>query len=233
MQRARLVPDLRAFRRRIRVLGDEPRAREDIREGRGAFLLTAHIGNWEVAGAYLDYERIPFAAVSRAVPNPYVQALLMRTRRASFEIFEKRGAVRGSLRATQEGKWVTVLGDQNAGKHGVFVPFFGVPASTYPLVASLVTRHGIPLYFGAAIRRGPRIAYDMHVDLYHPPTSPVADPVEHVLVAYHDWLEALIRAFPEQYFWMHRRWKTRPPGEREGPRTPRYERKSKAAATTA
>ena len=227
VQRRRLVHDLRSFRRRSRVVGDGDLVREDVREGRGCFLLTAHIGNWEVAGAYLDYEGIPFAAVSRAVPNPYVQAHLMSTRRPTFEIFEKRGAVRGSLRAAQEGKWVTVLGDQNAGKHGVFVPFFGIPASTFPILASLAIRHDVTLYFGAAIRKGPRIAYDMHIVRYRPPATPGTDPVIDVLRGYHAWLEDMIRLYPEQYFWMHRRWKTRPPGELPGPRTPRYEHKAR------
>jgi hypothetical protein len=129
--RRRLVPTLREFRARTRIFGDEEAARDEVRAGRGGFLLTAHFGSWETAGTYLAYERVPFTGIARPVPNPYVQRFLMKTRREAYSVFEKTGAVDQSLRVIRRGGWVAVLGDQNAGRHGVFIPFFGVPASTY------------------------------------------------------------------------------------------------------
>ncbi len=228
--RGRLVPHGRAFWRRARVLGDVAEARKAQRDRRGGFLLTAHLGNWETAGAYLAYEGVPFSAVARSVPNPYVQRLLTGTRRQTFEVFEKLGAVRDSVRAIREGRWVAILSDQNAGRHGVFVPFFGVPASTYPLAATLAVRHGFPVFFGVAIRRGPFFAYDFHVHAYHPPAGlPHKEAAAHVLREYHAWLESMIRLAPEQYLWMHRRWKTRPAGEVPGPHLPAYRHRGRRA----
>jgi KDO2-lipid IV(A) lauroyltransferase len=222
--RHRIVPDLAAFRARTRIFGDEPSIREELARKRGGFLLTAHFGSWETAGAYLAYEGLPFAAIARSVPNPYVQELLMGTRSRQFRVFLKIGAVADSVRTIREGTWVAVLGDQNAGRHGVFVPFFGIPASTYPLVASLALRHGFPVYFGAAVRVGPRFRYDFDIRRYDPPEGLGFDAGrDHLLRAYHAWLEGLLRRWPEQYFWMHRRWKTRPKDEAPGPLVPQYE----------
>jgi KDO2-lipid IV(A) lauroyltransferase len=224
LMRHRLVPTLEAFRERTRIVGDEPGARREIAARRGGFLLTAHFGSWETAGAYISYEGVPFAAVARSVPNPYVQDLLTGTRSKSFRVFQKIGAVADSVRVIREGTWVAVLGDQNAGRHGVFVPFFGVPAATYPLVATLAIRHGFRVYFGVAVRRGPRFRYDFVVDRYDPPEGLGFEQArEHMLRAWHAWLEARIVDAPEQYFWMHRRWKTRPRGEAPGPLVPRYD----------
>lgn len=226
--RQRIVPNLRAFRASTRIFGDEQAARDELREGRGGFLLTGHFGSWETAGAYLSYERVPFTAVARSVPNPYVQDFLTGTRRQSFGVFGKSGAVESSLRVIRKGGWVAVLGDQNAGRHGVFVPFFGVPASTYPFVATLAAMYDVRVYFGAAIRRGSRFRYDFHMRRYVPPAEATHDERRlHLLETYHRWLEEMIAMAPEQYFWMHRRWKTRPIGEENGPHLPQYDHRGK------
>src|SRR5205085_607186 len=171
------------------IFGDEEPAREDSRAGVGGFVLTAHFGSWEAAGAYLAYEGYPFTGIARAVPNPYVQEFLMGTRRKAYSVVEKTGAVDGSLRLIRKGGWVAVLGDQNAGRHGVFVPFFGVPASTYPFVATLAAMYDVRVYFGAAVRRGPRFRYDFHLRRYDPPPGASHDEKKlDLLVAYHRWL---------------------------------------------
>lgn len=222
--RRRMIPNLRAFRRRTRVLGDVEALRADIRAGTGGILLTAHLGNWETAGSYLAYEGVPFTAITRAVPNPYVQAHLMGTRNEEFEAQGKRGAVQRTVEAVREGRWVAMLGDQNAGSHGVFVPFFGLDASTYPLPATLAVRHGFRVYFTAALRRGRGHRYDIRVRRYAAPAGLEHREAErHLLAAYHATLEEWILEAPEQYFWMHRRWKTRPVGEAPGPHLPAYD----------
>jgi len=229
--RHRIVPNVRVFRRRTRLFGDVETAREETRGGRGGFLLTAHFGSWEAAGAYLSYEGYPFTGIARAVPNPYVQDFLMGTRRKSYSVVEKTGAVDSSLRLIRRGGWVAVLGDQNAGRHGVFVPFFGVPASTYPFVATLAAMYGVRVYFGAAVRRGPRFRYDMHLCRYLPKEGASHDEQKlDLLESYHRWLEEMIDLAPEQYFWMHRRWKTRPIGEEPGPHLPAYDHRRPARA---
>lgn len=222
--RERLAGSMRVFESTGVITGDLVEARETQRSGVGGFLMTAHVGNWEVAGAFLANEGIPLAAIARSVPNPYVQDLLTGTRQRAFTVFEKRGAVKDSLEFIRRGGWVAVLGDQNAGRHGVYVPFFGVVASTYPLTATLAVRHGLQVYFGAAIRRGPRFRYTFPIHKYRAPVGlSQRDATMHLLETYHQWLETLIRETPEQYFWMHRRWKTRPVGETPGPHLPQYD----------
>jgi Kdo2-lipid IVA lauroyltransferase/acyltransferase len=229
--RRRLAPTFRAFRRRTQIFGDEEAARDEARAGRGGFLLTAHFGSWEAAGAYLAYEGAPFTGIARAVPNPYVQNFLMGTRSEAYDVVEKTGAVDGSLRLIRRGGWVAVLGDQNAGRHGVFVPFFGVPASTYPFVATLAAMYDLGVFFGAAIRRGPRFRYDFYLKRYTPPPGLSHDERKlDLLETYHRWLEEMIDLAPEQYFWMHRRWKTRPIGEEPGPHLPEYDHRRPARA---
>jgi KDO2-lipid IV(A) lauroyltransferase len=226
--RRRLVPTLRAFRARTRIFGDDELLRDEVRAGHGGFLLTAHFGSWESAGAYLANEGLPFAGIARPVPNPYVQRFLMQTRREAYSVMEKSGAVAQSLRIIGRGGWVAVLGDQNAGRHGVFVPFFGVPASTYPFVATLAAMYDLRVYFGAAIRRGPRFRYDFHLRRYWPPAGADHDAKRlHLLETYHRWIEEVVELAPEQYFWMHRRWKTRPIGEAPGPHLPNYDHRGK------
>jgi KDO2-lipid IV(A) lauroyltransferase len=224
--RRRMIPNLRAFRRRTRVIGDVEALRADIRANTGGILLTAHLGNWETAGAYLAYEGVPFTVITRAVPNPYVQAHLMGTRNEEFEAQGKLGAVQRTVAAVREGRWVAMLGDQNAGVHGVFLPFFGLDASTYPLPATLAVRHGFHVYFTAALRRGRGHRYDIRVRRYVAPEGLDRRAAElHLLAAYHATLEEWIREVPEQYFWMHRRWRTRPEGEVPGPHLPVYHRR--------
>ncbi len=119
------------------------------------------------------------------------------------------------------------LADQNAGRHGVFVPFFGLPASTYPFGAAVAVRYGLPVYFGAAVRRGRGFRYDVVVKRYE--VAPTADPeadARRLLEAFHAQMEAWIRSAPEQYLWMHRRWRSRPPGEPAGPHLPVYDRRA-------
>src|SRR5207253_751618 len=128
--RRRILPNVRAFRRRRTIVGDEAAMRADMRRGGGGgIVLTAHLGNWELAGAYLRYERVPFAAVARPIDNPIVDRYLARLRGGPANLIDKRGAVRDVAEAVAAGTWVGVLSDQNAGSRGIFVPFFGVPAS--------------------------------------------------------------------------------------------------------
>jgi KDO2-lipid IV(A) lauroyltransferase len=220
VRRRRVVPDLRAFRARNRMHGDVAALREEIRAGRGGIFLTAHLGNWEVAGAYLAFERVPFAAISRAVPNPYVQAHLMGTRSGGFEVLGKRGAVRDTVRAVREA-----AGSRSAtrtGRYGVFCP------RARRRCPRLEPRRP-PGFFALRLRRGKGVHYDFHVRRYEPkPGLDVEAAQRDILLAYHAALEEWIRLAPEQYLWLHRRWKTRPPGEVPGPHLPVYDHRSEA-----
>ena len=113
--RRRILPNVRAFRRRRTIVGDDAQMRADLRSGTGGIVLTAHLGNWELAGAYLRYERVPFAAVARPIDNPIVDRYLARLRGGPANLIDKRGAVRDVAEAVAAGTWVGILSDQNAG----------------------------------------------------------------------------------------------------------------------
>jgi KDO2-lipid IV(A) lauroyltransferase len=233
VRRPRALSRLRHVLRKGRYEGDQGLMRRDVRAGLPGLVLTGHVGNWELAGTVVRLEGVAFSGVARPIENPYVDDYVARTRGGPEALIAKRGAARAISRALREGRWVGVLADQNAGRHGLFVPFFGVPASTYPLAATLAVRHRVPVYFGAAIRRGGGFRYDYL--LHRHEMDPAADEREEVgrtLAAFHEWLETTIRRAPEQYLWLHRRWRTRPPGEsRED--LPRYARRRAPPRTAA
>jgi KDO2-lipid IV(A) lauroyltransferase len=216
----------RDLRRHGRFVGDQATLRGDIREGKAGLVLTAHVGNWELAGAVFRLEGVPFCAVARPIENPYVDAYVARTRGGPDAVITKRGAVRAVARALEQGRWVGVLADQNAGRHGVFVPFFGLPASTYPFAATLAVRLGVPVYFGTALRRGSGFRYD-YVVARHPVARTGDDRADarRLLADFHAWLEDVIRARPEQYLWLHRRWRSRPADEPAATPVPSYARR--------
>lgn len=223
--RPRLLPSLKAYRRCTEIFGDVPAIREDLRAGRGGFILGGHLGNWEMSGGYLCAEGVPLAAVGRRIDNPYVHDWLTRLRGGEEVMIEKAGAVRQVLKAVERGRFVGMLADQNAGKGGMFVPFFGVAASTFRTPAALAVRARIPVYFAAAIRRGSGFRYEFRLRKYEiPEEGDMLDRERRLLEAYSLQIEEWTREAPEQYLWLHRRWRTRPEGDAPGPHLPSYAR---------
>jgi KDO2-lipid IV(A) lauroyltransferase len=229
----RYLRSARAMRRRVRLTGDFDRLLADARAGRGGVMLSAHLGNWELIGPRLRRERVRVRLVTRRVENSLLDARAATWRGAGDDdvVIDKRGAVRSALRALREGAWVGLLADQNAGRAGEFVPFFGLPASTSPIAALLAVRSGAPLYMGVVRRVGPGYRYEAIFHRYE--VDPSADrhvEEERLMTAYAARVETWARTWPEQYMWLHRRWKTRPPGEVPGPHLPTYDRRKPAKA---
>jgi KDO2-lipid IV(A) lauroyltransferase len=223
--RPRIFPTPRSYWRRCTVTGDTAAEVADVRAGRNAVVLCGHHGNWEFLGALARADGLPISAVARPIDNPHVNAWLTERRGGPEILIYKRGAVRAVLDALRRGRWVAILGDQNAGRGGVFLPFFGVPASTFPLGSSIAVREGVPVYFAVAVRRGRGFRYEVRLRRYDGSAHAGASPRERVrrlMEAYTAQLEAWVREFPDQYFWLHRRWRTRPSGEAPGPHLPRY-----------
>lgn len=221
----RLLVSPRDLARRTRIHGDEALLRADWARGRGGLIVTGHLGNWELAGRLLSLHGLPARAVMRPVENPWIDARVRRARGGDARVIGKRGAVHAVLETLRSGRWVALLADQNAGRGGVFVPFFGLPASTHPIPAVLALRLGLPLYVGAALRRpGRAFAFDVHLRRMDPgPGTEISDArVDALMAQVTATLEEWVRAAPEQYNWLHRRWKSRPPGEASNPGVPAY-----------
>jgi Kdo2-lipid IVA lauroyltransferase/acyltransferase len=182
----------------------------EVTGGGGAIIVTGHIGNWEAAGAFLAAAGLPMAAVVKRQRNPAFNERLVATRRRSgIEPIYMQDAHARIPRALSEGKTVALVADQDAGERGVFVPFLGRAASTFRGPARLALAQDVPLFFGAALRLG--AGYGAVLERIEPPGTGGDAELEFT----RRWvsrLEVHVRRHPEQYFWFHRRWKTRPPG---------------------
>lgn len=185
-----------------------------VDEGRGVLLVTGHYGNWEVAAAAVAARGIPIQAVVKRQRNRLVDARLEEARaRLGIGTIEMRDANREVPRALARGGVVGIVADQDAGSRGVWVPFFGHPASTFRGPALFALRFRAAVFASIARRRpdgryavgGERIPYRRTGDLEADTVRLTAD-----LAAQ---LEAEVRRDPGQYFWFHKRWRTRPPAE--------------------
>jgi Kdo2-lipid IVA lauroyltransferase/acyltransferase len=179
-----------------------------------ALVLTAHLGNWEVLCAAHRLTRYDLSVVVRPLDTPWLDAVAERLRRrAGVEVIDKRGALRPVLEALRRGRMVGILLDQNAARReGVFVDFFGHPASTSRSIALLALRTGAPVVPIFAHRRrdgGHRVVVRPRLAV---PTS--NDPevaVVELTARCNMEIERAIRETPEQWLWSHDRWRTRPP----------------------
>jgi len=182
-----------------------------------ALMLTAHLGNWELLAAVPRLVGCPLTIVVRPLDAGWLDGLVDEMRgRTGVELIDKRGALRPVLAALRRGSPVGILLDQNAARReGVFVPFFGRPASTSRSLALLALRTGAPI-LPIFIRREPG---GRHRVVIEPPLDVGGGPdLERAVLAITARctarIEAAIRRTPEQWLWWHDRWRTRPPGER-------------------
>ena len=186
-------------------------------EGRGVLMPTAHIGNWEVllSGFALQYEPIYFMA--RELDNPLIDKMFAE-KRAKFgsRQFYKSDSAKSVLRALRAGDSVGVLPDVNVHpKEGVFVPFFGVSACTTSGVARLAIHANALIFpmFGIWDESESRYLVYNGLPIEPSKTGDRERDVIETTAAYTAEIENIVRRFPEQWLWIHRRWKTRPPGE--------------------
>jgi KDO2-lipid IV(A) lauroyltransferase len=185
-------------------------------EDRGVMLLTAHLGNWEIAGACIAASGLPIDVVGKGMANRRFEADLFATReRLGMRVIDMADAPRGVLRSLGRGRLAALLGDQNAHRNGIFIPFFGRDAATPRGPAVFALRRDVPVFVGFAIRQpgwGQRYSVDARRLDFHR-TGDVETDTRALLAAYHAILEEAIVSAPDQYFWQHKRWKTRPPQE--------------------
>ena len=202
--------------RNIYRLEDPDLAARILADPRAKIFATGHFGSWEVAILLLQRTIGGGAAIARRVDNPWLNRLVKAVRLEDpSQWIEKRGGAAEALRRLRRGENVAMLVDENGGRRGPFVDFFGRPASTRktPALLSLITR--CPIVVGAAVRdesaRQPRFVY--RLALIEPPDS--ADQILNTTAAIQKTLETWIREAPLQWRWVHWRWRTRPDGSEE------------------
>ena len=188
-------------------------------QGRGRIILGGHIGNWELQAFSYPVFFEPLSFLARRMDNPRIEQMVLdiRTRLGNRQI-DKVNSARPILQALRKGEAVGVLADVNSHpKEGVFVAFFGIPACTASGVAMLAIRAGaviVPMFAIWDDARGKYFIY--HDDIIEPvDTGDRKRDIEETTALHVAATERVIRKYPEQWIWIHRRWKTRPPGEKD------------------
>lgn len=193
--------------------GDAPAVVRDLLgRGRGLLVLTGHIGNWEVAAAFMAALGHPVTAVWKPQANPWVADYLDGLRRRlavdAIPMTEARTGVRAALEA---GKVVALVADQAPLRGSTWVPFFGQPTRTYEGPGHFAAQTGAPVVFGGMLEDGAG-GYRAFAEVLDEAPSGSADQlVPRIATLYRASLEAVVRTAPEQYLWTHRLWKTPPP----------------------
>ncbi len=185
--------------------------------GRGVILFTGHIGAWELSSFGLSLLGHPLSFLVRRIDNPKIEAVVerSRTRRGNLTI-DKRSAAREMLQLLQGGGTLGILVDLNTlDREGIFVDFFGVPAATTFVLAKLALRTGalvLPVFAPWDKKRG-RFLLKIQEPLSYNATGNEAEDVRRLTQLFTGVVEKYVRLYPDQWLWIHRRWKTRPAGE--------------------
>lgn len=184
-----------------------------LAQGTGVILVTGHLGNWELGGAYFAARGVPIDVVARGMANPIFEAYVTRTRRKiGMEVIHDKDAVRRTPRSLRDNRCVAFVSDHDAlGLASTFVPFFGRPAKTPRGPAVFALRFAVPVLFVAIVReRSGKYAVLIEPVPVHPTGDREAD-IDAIVLAYTQMLERYVRQYPDQYFWQHRRWRRQPP----------------------
>jgi KDO2-lipid IV(A) lauroyltransferase len=188
-------------------------------EGKGVILVTGHYGNWEIAAATVAARGTPISAIVRRQGNRLVDARLNGLRsNLGVDTITQREAPSRVPRLLRKNRVIGIVGDQDARKAGVFVPFFGRPASTHRGPALFALKLGVPV-FACVARRLPGREVRYEVSGQRVPVVRTGDleaDVRALTAELAARLEGEVRKAPEQYFWFHRRWKSSPEPEHFG-----------------
>lgn len=177
--------------------------RSALDEGRGAIVVTAHLGSWALYVTALAAARIPSALLVGRQHNPKVDRFILDIPGDAVRFISKgRTAPRDVLRCLRENRAVVMVADQDAGEQGTLAPFLGRLASTLSLPGALAARHGTPI----VVMAGHRIAGGRHVVSLSRLEREVGAAAD-VTATFNAALGRAIRVWPEQYFWYHRRWR--------------------------
>lgn len=199
---------------RYAVFDHPERMEKALAKGKGCFILTAHFGNWELMSAATCLRYAPNAAVvARPMDFPPLERLFTDLRtRFGTEVIPKDHGMRRIIRVLRENRPVGILLDQNVDWYaGVFVPFMGRPACTNKGLALMALKTGTPVVPIYALRQPDgryRVVFEEEVHLRV--TGDKTRDVEENTRIFTEIIESWVRRHPEQWFWFHRRWKTRP-----------------------
>jgi len=197
-------------------IGDEERRRlqDVLTQKRPVIFVTGHIGNWELAGGFLASLAPPLFIVARRMDNPFLERYLTSLRESlGMRVIHKHGAAKKLLPLLRSGARVGMVVDQNAPTDNLFVEFLGRKAAVVRTPALLAVKTGALVLPACCIRLG-TLRYRLLVgECIEPAPTAETEEVTRITERFTSQLERWIRAYPEQWLWTHRRWKTRPPEE--------------------
>jgi KDO2-lipid IV(A) lauroyltransferase len=202
------------FREVVSIEGKE-HIESSLSRGKGFICTTGHIGNWEAHALAHGFELGRAAVVGRPLDNPALDARLVRLRSASGNVvISKRRALPDILRFLRANQAVAILMDQNVQENdGIFTTFFGRPAATTTVVAAIAAKTGCAIVPGRSVLRPDgRYVVIYEEPLFFSNTGDLKADVARLTQELTSRIEAWVRAHPEQWLWIHRRWKTQPKG---------------------
>ncbi len=179
-------------------------------------LVAAHYGNFEIMGYLLGEFGFDIYSIARPFDNRFLNKYLYDVRqRRGQKIIDKKGAAEQMEQIVKQGSTLCFIADQNAGKKGIFVDFFGRKASTYKSIGLLAIQYNLPIGVGISRRAGNRFFFEIEAARLIMPAEwkDKDDPLLWITQEYTKAFEDSIRKDPTQYLWIHRRWKTRPKDE--------------------
>ena len=186
------------------------------KKGKGVVFLTAHFGNWELSALAFGVSIGPADVVVRPLDNKVADMLVEHYRTITGNrVVGRKRAAGAILKSLKENRYVGILMDQNQLRsRGIFADFFGIPACTTPAIAMITRKTKSPVIPAFLVRNGYKdykLIFQPEVELEF-----TVDKERDLIVnteRFNKVIEDIIRQYPEQYFWLHRRWKTRPEGE--------------------
>ncbi|MBI3802820.1 MAG: lysophospholipid acyltransferase family protein [Nitrospirae bacterium] len=179
---------------------------------KGVLLLTAHFGNWEWMATAAAVLGMKLSVVARPLDNPYLNEMINGWReRYGNRVLNKRTSAAEIMRRLRAGETVGVLLDQNTAlSEAVFVDYFGRPAATHKGLAIMALRTGVPLLPAFIVREGNRHRVIVEKPLEIPRTGNLERDIREATALFTRTIESYVRRYPDQWLWVHRRWKTQP-----------------------
>jgi KDO2-lipid IV(A) lauroyltransferase len=184
-----------------------------MQEGRGLLIVGGHYSNFEIVGYLMGLFGFNIYSIARPLDNKFINKHLYEVRRRMGQkIIDKKGAAELMGKTASSGATLCFIADQDAGKKGIFVDFFGRKASTYKSIGLIAVTNNIPIVVGYSRRIGNRFYFEIGVNriIFPEEWAEKDDPLEWITAEYTKAIENFVREDPSQYWWLHRRWKHQP-----------------------
>jgi len=189
-----------------------------MQERKGLILVTAHYSNFEIIGYLMGLFGFDLYSIARPLDNKYLNRYIYGVRRQRGQkIVDKKGAAKLMPQIVARGSSLGFIADQDAGRKGVFVDFFGRKASSYKSIGLVAMTYNLPIAVGYCRRVGNRFFFELGTQRIILPEewADKDDPLTWITAEYNKAIEEFIREDPSQYWWLHRRWKSQPKERRK------------------